>query len=402
MIYIPTRSIFYFKIAFIMILFIISINYVMDVKERNLIKILFKNYTYKPLKSFLLKKFDGNNEKFDDLVVKYCNVYQLNTTIECLKKLEEYDTKKVSFVFDDNKDSYIYYHTFWQPVKSKSYHERVMKLNILSYLATQNLIHTRLIIWSMTSLSAEDEIKEEFSEFVKAGVLQFRLIDLEKLCLKGVFKLRYKYCTKVKNSDVKLLSDFIRFLVLYNFGGIYFDGDTMLLRDMIPFWDKTFVYRWSYTESYNTAIMGLSIGHSQSIEDIYKLSVIPVLKANELVNIFYPTEVKNTIQFMNLSGIFNNKDLNVYSSVLFDPAWLCFDLNIVFNQNEKIIPFCPFHIFYDIKITGDKFKMETLFPGAFTYNLRLKSCGSCKISTQSYFHYVEKYFRSKVEFLKKF
>jgi hypothetical protein len=161
----------------------------------------------------------------------------------------------------------------------------------------------RLIIWSLKRLSVENEIKEEFREFIKKGVIQFRLINLEKLCLKGVFKLRYKYCSKVTNFDVVFLSDFIRFLVLYNFGGVYFDGDVILLRDMISFWDKTFVYRWSYTESYNTAIMGLNIGHGNSIEDIYKLSVIPVLRSKDLVKIFYPTEVKNTIQSMNLSHI---------------------------------------------------------------------------------------------------
>jgi hypothetical protein len=178
MIYLPARSVFYFKISFILILLIISIELVSEFKERNLVKTLLTNYTFKPQKSFLLKKFDGNIEKFDQLVVKHCNVYQLNTTIECLKKLEEFDTKKVSFVFDDKKENYIYYHTFWQPVSSKSYHLRVMKLNILSYLATQNLIHTRLIIWSLKRLSVENEIKEEFREFIKKGVIQFRLINL--------------------------------------------------------------------------------------------------------------------------------------------------------------------------------------------------------------------------------
>jgi glutaredoxin 2 len=115
---------------------IISIELISEFKERNLVKTPLTDYTFKPQKSFLLKKFDGNIEKFDQLVVKHCNVYQLNRTIECLKKLEEFDTKKVSFVFDDKKENYIYYYTFWQPVSSKSYHLRVMKLNILSYLAT--------------------------------------------------------------------------------------------------------------------------------------------------------------------------------------------------------------------------------------------------------------------------
>jgi hypothetical protein len=105
---------------------------------------------------------------------------------------------------------------------------------------------------------------------------------------------------------------------------------------------------------------------------------------------------------MNLSHIFNYKDLDVYSSVLFDPAWLCYDLKLVFNDNQKLVPFCTFPDFYDIKISEKQFKMENFFPGVFAYHLHLKSCGSCKIRNKSYFNHVEKYFHSKIEFLKKF
>ena len=387
----------YFKILVFILFIIISIDYALKIKEKKFIKFLFDNYTFKQEKTFLLKKLDSNNEKFDALVNKYCNVYLVNTTVECLKKLAEYDVKKVHFIFDEKNTDFIYYHTFWQPVKSKSHHLNVMKLNILSYLATQNLTRTRLIVWSLQKLSVEDEIKQEFVKYIKSGVLQFRILDLKKLCMKGVFGLKYQYCTQVTNSNLILLSDFVRFLVLYNFGGIYFDGDVLLLRDMIPFWDKTFVYRWSYTESYNTAVMGLNIGHSKEIEDIFKISVLPVLSGKDLVDIFYPMDVTKTIQLINVSDIFTYKDLNVYSSVLFDPAWLCYDSGLVFADNEKFsdnVPLCSFPGFYDLKIDKKDFSIKNFFPGAFTYHLHLSSCGSCKINQHSYCYHIEKYFRS--------
>lgn len=40
-------------------------------------------------------------------------------------------------------------------------------------------------------------------------------------------------------------SDAVRFLVLYRFGGIYIDGDVLLLRNLEPFSHYDFVYEWS-------------------------------------------------------------------------------------------------------------------------------------------------------------
>ena len=379
-----------FKLIFFVLFSLIVIDFLLIVKEKNSIIFLNKNYKYKSEDRLIVGRKDSNEDSFDELVNAYCNVNLINVSSECLKRLEAYNTSKIEFVFNRD-DGVIYFHTFWQPIKSKGHHLRVMKLNILSYLATQNLKKTKLIVWSLEKLEVEDDIKSTFKQFVNAGILQFRLINLEKLCVKGVFGLRYKYCTRVTNSNFILLSDFIRFLVLYNFGGIYFDGDVILLRDMIPFWDQTFVYRWSFTHSYNTAVMGLQVGYSKEIEYLFQILVMPAMSAKNLVDTFYPERIRDTIEQVNASKIYNFKDLNVYNSVLFDPAWLCFDSGMSPTDN---IPLCSFPGFYDFKISKADFKMEKFFPGAFAYHLHLSNCGSCTISNQSYFYHVENYFYS--------
>jgi hypothetical protein len=52
-------------------------------------------------------------------------------------------------------------------------------------------------------------------------------------------------------------SDAVRFLLLYNFGGIYIDADVLLLRNLELFAHYDFVYEWSFLkEGINTAVCG--------------------------------------------------------------------------------------------------------------------------------------------------
>lgn len=52
-------------------------------------------------------------------------------------------------------------------------------------------------------------------------------------------------------------SDAVRFLLVYRFGGIYIDGDTLLLRNLEPFAHDDFVYEWSHLkQGMNTAVFG--------------------------------------------------------------------------------------------------------------------------------------------------
>ena len=57
-----------------------------------------------------------------------------------------------------------------------------------------------------------------------------------------------------------ILSDLARFVLCHRFGGIYLDADTIFLRDWEELWGwkGAFAYRWSYHDSYNTAVLRLN------------------------------------------------------------------------------------------------------------------------------------------------
>ncbi|KAF9301264.1 hypothetical protein BGZ74_006931 [Mortierella antarctica] len=68
--------------------------------------------------------------------------------------------------------------------------------------------------------------------------------------------------TTTTNITPVAFSDEVRFLILYWYGGMYLDADTLLLRDMSPIYDTglEFAYEWSNLKIYNTAIMKLDKG----------------------------------------------------------------------------------------------------------------------------------------------
>ena len=79
-----------------------------------------------------------------------------------------------------NKKHVVYYHTFWQLKGDQDeFANRLPYLNIMSYLATQNLICTKLIVWKLNSFpnSPGKRIKKDFSEKFKSKILEFRLIN---------------------------------------------------------------------------------------------------------------------------------------------------------------------------------------------------------------------------------
>ena len=359
-------------------------------KINNVIESYFKmNYSNKNI----LKMDDLNSIKFDDIVNIYCSVNLLNHTNECLKYLSTYNTSLLNVEFNIN-NQIIHYHTFWKPIEGKGHHNRVMKLNILSFLATQDLKHAKLIIWSVKRLEVESELRNEFQKYVNTNLLEFKALDYEMLCSNGIFLLRKDECRNMNHGNNILLSDFVRFLVLYNYGGIYVDGDVIFLRDMKPLWTKNFLYRWSFLHSYNTAVMGIQEFHSEFIEKIYEIIIVEASNTKSLVDGFYPTNIKDVVMKINDTHIFNYTDFDVYSSVLFDPAWLCFDVGDKVKINKSI---CSFQEFYDLSISEEEFSMSKFFPGAFTYHLHLGSCGTCKINSNSYFYHIEKYFKSKLK-----
>ena len=111
-------------------------------------------------------------------------------------------------------------------------------LAIKSYLATQDLEKTRLIVWSDYDISDQENI-QPYKNFV-----DFRVYNPKELAegtpLEGV----ETHLTTGGDHNHWMSSGVMRFLVLYKFGGIYFDMDMVLLRNFKPILGQDFAYQW--------------------------------------------------------------------------------------------------------------------------------------------------------------
>lgn len=231
-------------------------------------------------------------KEFDSVVTQYCNSSsnQVNASL-CLNQLEQLDRK-----YNRIKSTSGYYHpkfecldkpkltfnTFWKigiSDKSAKFSLRMLKLNVMSFLATQNLHCSRLVIWKLASFprELESEIIDTFAEYIQNDLVEMREFDVELMCRRGAINEPYSHFYKSgiclealeKGTSPSLgfllssvsLSDFLRFMVLdFDGGGIYTDGDVIFLKDMrVLLGERNFCYRWSNMDYYNTAILGIYI-----------------------------------------------------------------------------------------------------------------------------------------------
>jgi len=133
-----------------------------------------------------------------------------------------------------------YFHVYTEVKDSKEL------LAIKSYLATQNLEKTRLIVWSDYDISYNEDI-QPYTDLV-----EFRVYDpLEEskgTPLEGeTFHLNWGHD---EDPFHWMRSGVFRFLVLYKYGGIYMDVDMVLLRDFKPILGQDFAYQWGVSTDF--------------------------------------------------------------------------------------------------------------------------------------------------------
>jgi len=288
----------------------------------------------------------------------------------------------------------INYHVFWHLNNRNDCKWRVMLLNINSFFKTQNPCCTKLMFWKLSSFLKiyEKALLEKYKLEVKTGRFEIKTFNLEDLCSKqeSSFKTSQKCSSNFRNmqlaeSHLISLSDMIRFFVLDIYGGIWTDGDVIYLEDMRLLWEKNFAYRWSFTNEYNTAVIGINKQFDPRISELYK----KFADGNEIsfrsfVPLFHPHRLRRLLEEGN---IFNSTILPSYHPHLFDPAWLCHDgvqKKIFSNSN------CHFgEFFQDSNTTNLK---KDFYPGSFTYHIHLLYCQTA--SRNSYFKLFENYMNS--------
>ena len=107
---------------------------------------------------------------------------------------------------------------------------------VKSYLATQNLDKTEMIIWSDYDIS-DNSLIQPYKDLVS-----FKVYDAEEEAVGTPLENSPKL--KMKDSKYYLQSDLARILFLYKYGGVWADMDIIFLRDFKPILDQEYMYMW--------------------------------------------------------------------------------------------------------------------------------------------------------------
>lgn len=130
------------------------------------------------------------------------------------------------------------FHTYWRVdlLEFTERHEWMLK----SFFATQDLNRVKLIMWSNGDLRGNPLLRKWLGLF--PHVFELRIVDIPELskgtALEGSEKL------KLNDALAWLDGDLIRLLLLYQYGGVWIDMDSLLTRDLSPLLEHEFVTQW--------------------------------------------------------------------------------------------------------------------------------------------------------------
>jgi len=144
----------------------------------------------------------------------------------------------------------------------------------------------------------------------------------------------------IYNHKLAYASDIIRFVVLYIYGGVWFDMDVLFLRDLNSIKINRYTSQWGTDMCGNAAILRLEKGHSLIKEVV-----------NRYRKPFYPT---STFQ------VDNDLSLTMLPSTFFDILWRGRD------AIPKDINFIELEDFF--KKGDKKITMENIFPSCYAYH----------------------------------
>ena len=193
--------------------------------------------------NLILKRIEDKKLILKQVHDKFCNISDIKLAVECLEELRALDANLSAELAQISSDpcsqcvyrngrveekSIAYHHTFFHIKDNlqKPAFERLMRLNIMSFLGTQNLCCSRLIVWLLKKfdLSINKRLEKSFDVYIKKQNLEFRTFSIKELCAvdqnnKSLYKSsfsRHPICQQ--KDEIQLdgkylvaLSDFIRF-----------------------------------------------------------------------------------------------------------------------------------------------------------------------------------------------
>ncbi len=180
-------------------------------------------------------------------------------------------------------------------------------LAIKSYLATQNLERTKLILWSDWDVS-KNKLLAPYKDLIR-----FRVYDPMALADKTILEGNTKQLL-AKDSLHYMMSGMLRFLAPYKMGGVWFDMDMVLLRDLCPILDQEFAYMWGSETSF------AGHGPCAAFLNIHQNSEHASICLEEMVKApIIPNTVCRDHQL--LAKVYKRRPFTVFPSAFFNTEW---------------------------------------------------------------------------------
>jgi len=243
-------------------------------------------------------------------------------------------------------ESSLTFHCYWHGAFTNK-----QSLSIKSFLATQNLRRTQIWLW-LDKMNGYDNFEDNphLKPLLSKITVKSYNADLESLDtpLAGMPFIR-------ERRDLPLRSDVFRILVLFKYGGCYFDLDVLFLRDLLDLsqiiGQKEFCYQWCSELYANSAILYLQ---KRSEISYYLVSKSAKIKSCHPKKLFAMEDGELKILML--------------PSAFFDPAWL-------HVEKKDISKLCPINKFGDFVeeidsiAFGDTLQaVSDFFRGCFAYH----------------------------------
>ena len=130
------------------------------------------------------------------------------------------------------------FHTYWR-TDLREFGPR-QELMLKSFFATQDLRRTKLVLWSNGDLT-DNEILRSYLDRYPAQ-FEMQVVDIPSLA-RGT-ELNGSALLAINDQKAWVDGDLIRLLLLWNYGGVWVDMDSLLTRDLEPLLEHEFVTQW--------------------------------------------------------------------------------------------------------------------------------------------------------------
>ncbi|KAG9313614.1 glycosyltransferase family 32 protein [Chiua virens] len=147
-------------------------------------------------------------------------------------------------------DDRINYHTYWR-VDLAPFGER-QEYMLKSFFATQNVDTVHLIMWSNGDLGANPILRRYLTQFPDA--FELREADI-KVLAQGT-PLDGSGLLNLNDKKAWVDGDLVRLLVVWTYGGVWIDMDSLLTRDLAPLLEHEFVTQWDCYDKPYLALNG--------------------------------------------------------------------------------------------------------------------------------------------------